>query len=468
MSEAAAGAAESSSPPFPFADTISGEHLLQILQTIPAAVYTTDAAGRVTFFNNAAAELWGRQPELGTTEFCGSWKLYYPDGSSMPHSECPMAEALRTGKAVRGQEAIAERPDGTRVPFQPYPTPLFNSAGNLTGAVNMLVDISDRKRAEHTANRLAAIVESSEDAIISKNLDGIITSWNGSAERMFGYLAEETIGKSIMMLIPPDRHDEEPRILQRMRRGERIEHYETVRRRKDGSLIQVSLSASPVKDAWGNIVGASKIARDITSRKQAEAHQALLTSELQHRTKNLFAVVHAVVSRSFVGKHTVEDAQASVLSRLRSLAQAHVMLIEKEWNGADIGEVVRTEMSPYGERVTIEGPSLILTSQVAQNFALAVHELATNAVKHGALSNLSGRVRISWTVAQPNGHQHFTFRWQEQGGPPVREPVQKGFGSTVLEKVMAEYFETPPTMNFAQSGVVYELTGTLGSISGSA
>lgn len=444
---------------------IADEHLLQILQAIPAAVYATDAEGRITFCNDAAIELWGQRPELGTAEFCGSWKLYYPDGRSMPHGECPMAVALRTGQPVRGEEAIAERPNGTRVPFQPYPTPLFDASGNLTGAVNMLVDITERKLAEQTANRLAAIVESSEDTIISKSLDGIITSWNGSAERMFGYSAEEVIGKSISILIPAERQHEEPGILQRIRRGERIEHYETVRRRKDGSPLQVSLSVSPVKDAWGQIVGVSKIARDITARKQAEAHQALLTGELQHRTKNLFAVVHAVASRSFVGKRTVEEAQAAVLSRLRSLAQTHIMLIEKEWQGADIEEVVRTEMSPYAERVRIEGPSLILTSQVAQNFALAVHELATNAVKYGALSTMSGRVSITWTVA---GHQRFTFRWQEEGGPPVKQPTQKGFGSTVLEKVMAEYFETPPMMEFAEAGVVYQLSGNLASFPANA
>ena len=218
-------------------------------------------------------------------------------------------------------------------------------------------DITDLKRADHAAHLLASIVETSDDAIVSKDLNGIVTSWNRGAERVFGYTAEEMIGKSITALIPDGRHDEEPEILARIRRGERVEHYETVRQRKDGTLIDVSLTVSPVKDASGKIVGASKIARDVTEQKQAQERQELLTREIQHRTKNLFAVVHAVVSRSFVGKYTVKDAEEAVMSRLRSLAQTHVMLIDKEWQGADLGEIVRVEMSPYAGRVQVEGPS---------------------------------------------------------------------------------------------------------------
>ena len=121
---------------------------LELLEALPVAVYMTDAEGRITFFNEAAATLWGCRPELGKDEFCGSWKLYWPDGTPLPHDECPMAIALRQKEAVRGLEAVAERPDGTRIPFIPYPTPLFDSSGALVGAVNMLVDISERKRAE--------------------------------------------------------------------------------------------------------------------------------------------------------------------------------------------------------------------------------------------------------------------------------------------------------------------------------
>jgi PAS domain S-box-containing protein len=153
---------------------------------------------------------------------------------------------------------------------------------------------------ERASRRLAAIVESSDDAIVSKDLSGITMSWNAGAERMFGYLAEEAIGQSIMMIIPPDRQDEEPRILDRVRRGEKIEHYETIRRRKDGTLIDVSLAVSPVKDRNGKIVGASKIARDISERRLAENHRELLVAELSHRVKNALATVMSVARHSSV------------------------------------------------------------------------------------------------------------------------------------------------------------------------
>jgi PAS domain S-box-containing protein len=586
-----------------------------LLSMLPAAIYTTDAAGRITYYNPAAARLWGCRPEIGTSTFCGSWRLYWPDGKPMPHDQCPMAETLRTGRPVRGVEALAERPDGTRVAFIPCPTPLFDSAGRLVGAINMLVDISERKAAEravgsqarlfqtlnsvatvvatepgldrivqtvmdiavevsgarlggflmnapgpggearlhgalptredferlglseglldatlrdaavvrtgaaqaasylaipvcslgrthgalvlahpepgaftaeteeiiagiaaHAAvaidnarllesdRRLAAIVEASGDAIVSKDLNGIVRSWNHGAERLFGYTAEEMIGNPIVLVIPAERRAEEEAILERIRRGEPVDPYETVRVRKDGTLVDVSLSVSPVKDAEGRIIGASKIARDITERKQAQARQELLTREIHHRTRNLFAVVDAVVARSFAGKRTVEEAEAAVRDRLRSLAQTHALLIDKEWQGADLSEVVRSELTPYDGRVTVEGPPILLNAQATQNFALALHELATNAAKYGALSNQSGHVHIAWSTWELNGLVKFRFRWEERGGPPVSRPVRKGFGSTVLEQVMAEYFDEPPRIEFAPSGVRYELSGSLAAL----
>lgn len=435
-----------------------------ILDVLPAAIYITDASGLLTYFNQAAADLWGCRPRLGEAAYCGSWKLYHTDGRPMAHDECPMAVALKTGRPVRGAEAQLERPDGTRVPFIPFPTPLHDAAGILVGAVNMLVDISDRKRAELDAHWLAAIVESSDDAIVSKDLNGIITSWNRGAQRMFGYTADEVVGKSVTVLIPAGRHNEEPDILNRIRRGEPIEHYETVRLRKDGSLVDISLTVSPVKDLTGRIVGASKIARDITERREAQARREMLTREIHHRTKNLFAVVQAVVARSFADKTSVKEAEVAVLSRLQSLAQTHVLLVDKNWQGADLREVVLSEVAPYLGRVTVEGPAVALGSQAAQNFALALHELATNAAKYGALSTPGGTVHITWRVFKPNGHRQLAFNWEERGGPQVTPPVRRGFGSTVLEHVMAQYFETAPMIEFAAGGVRYELLGSLDAL----
>ena len=384
----------------------SQRRLHEIIEAIPATVYTTDAEGRITFFNKAAVEFSGRVPELGADSWCVTWKLYNTDGTPLPHDQCPMAVALKEQKPVFGCEAVAERPDGERRTFTAYPTPLFDEAGRLTGAVNMLVDITERKRAEQTLREseerfraivettpecvklvaadgtlllmneaglamveasaadevtgksvydliapedresfrafnqrvcggekaslefeiiglkgrrrrmetyavplrssggslvqlgitrditerrkveemsllLGAIVDSSDDAIISKDLDGRITSWNRAAERLYGYKATEAIGKSILMVIPPDRHDEEQEILERLRRGERVDHFETMRLSKDGTLLNVSLTISPLRNQRGEVVGSSKIARDITEQKRSEEAIRALNAQLR-------------------------------------------------------------------------------------------------------------------------------------------------------------------------------------------
>src|SRR3954453_18609364 len=250
---------------------------------LPAAVYVPDADGRITYYNRAAADLAGREARLGTDEWCVSWRLYSMDGRPMRHDECPMAVALKENRAVRGAEAILERPDGTRIPFAPYPTPLRDASGKLIGAGNMLVDIRERHAANDARAYLGAIIESSDDAIVSKTLEGIVTSWNRGAETIFGYRAEEMVGRPIALLFPPDRLSEEDLVLDRIRHGKRVDHFETVGRRKDGREINVSLTISPVRDASGRIVGVSKIARDITDQKRAEAALRDLNENLEQR-----------------------------------------------------------------------------------------------------------------------------------------------------------------------------------------
>jgi PAS domain S-box-containing protein len=416
---------------------LGGTHLENLIRALPAAIYTTDAAGRITFFNEAAAELWGCRPELGKSEFCGSWKLYWPDGRPMPHGQCPMALALKEQREVRGMEAVAERPDGTLVHFVPYPTPLYDDSGILIGAVNMLIDISDRKRADADAQRLASIVESSDDAIVSKNLNGIITSWNRGAERLFGYLAEEVIGKPVTILIPLDRIDEEPQIIERIRRGERIDHYDSVRRRKDGSLLDISLTISPLKDADGRIIGASKIARDITERKRAQEQQKLLVNEMKHRIKNSLATIQAIATQT-LNQHAKE--RDAFIARLHALDRAHDLLTSETWERAPLRAIVTRALEPFQEqhheRITIDGPAdLWLDSTKSVVVAMALHELATNAVKYGALSNGSGRVSLAWERhCQPD---RVKLIWQESGGPEVSPPKQKGFGSHLIERAFA-------------------------------
>jgi len=251
----------------------SEERYRTLFDLVPVAVYTCDADGIIQEYNRRAVELWGGEPGQNGQKprFCGSYKIYYPDGRYMPHKECPMARLLR-GEKLKAEdlEIIVERPDGERRHVIPAPRILTNIHGKITGAINSLFDITEHKRAEAAAMRLAAVVQSSHDAVAAKTLNGIITDWNQSAERIFGYKPKEIIGKSVLTLIPKDRQSEEQEILRRIRDGESLDHYETVRRRKDGQLIDVALTISPIKNLKGEIVGVSKIARDITNQKQTE------------------------------------------------------------------------------------------------------------------------------------------------------------------------------------------------------
>ncbi len=260
----------------------NADPVLQMIRALPVAIYTCDKNGYVQLYNSAAVELWGREPQPGIDLWCGSFKIFNKDGSEITLDECPMAITLREGKAVEGEEVIIERPDGRRINALPHPIPLFDDAGNLKGAVNMVVDITKKKAADEKLATLAAIVQSSDDAIIGKTLEGIITSWNDAATRIFGYSSEEMIGQPVTLLIPPDRLNEEPGILERLKRGEKVEHFNTVRITRDKRLIDISLTISPIRDEKGHIIGASKIARDITKQKKTESD--IKDSELLFKT----------------------------------------------------------------------------------------------------------------------------------------------------------------------------------------
>lgn len=333
------------------------QYFRDMVDTLPAAIYTTDAEGRLTHFNPAAVKFSGRTPELGTDQWCVSWKLYYPDGTPMPHDQCPMAIALKEGRIIEGVEAIAERPDGTRVWFTPYPRPLRDAQGRVVGGINMLLDITARKKAEEATGHLAAIVTSSDDAIVSKNLDGIITTWNKSAERIFGYSAEEAIGKHITLLIPPERHQEEVDILARLRRGERVDHFHTVRRRKDGTLLDVSLTISPVRDSAGRVVGASKVARDITAQIRTE--QALRESEERFR-----ALSESLDAEVRLRTAELERRSADVLRQSEQLRSLSVRLLQVQ--DQERRRVARELHDSAGQTLTVLGMSLAQLRQQVQ------------------------------------------------------------------------------------------------------
>lgn len=440
-----------------------------VLRALPEAVYMTDAQGRVTLFNEAAVALWGRTPEIGQAEFCGSWKLFWPDGRPLPHAECPMAIALRERQFNRGHEIVAERPDGSRVTVLAFPTPLFDASGALVGAINMLVDVTHRSIAYEEAQRFTAIVDSSDDAIVAKDLDGIIVSWNRGAERLFGYTSDEIVGKPVSTLIPADRYDEEPHILSRIRAGEAIDHYETIRRRKGGGLIEISLSVFPIRSRQGRIVGAAKIARDITERRRAEEQQHLLIREMNHRIKNLFTLAGSVVALSKRSAVTVEDLASAVSGRLNALALAHTLTVpaiseasEREAHATTLHALVRTITAPYDHaaqsgrsRISLTGSDVELSGAAVTSFALLLHEFATNAAKYGALSSPDGTVDVRCEEAG----DMLVLTWTETGGPRVERSVDgDGFGSILGQATVRRQLDGEISREWKPEGLIIRLS----------
>ena len=312
------------------------------------------------------------------------------------------------------------------------------------------------RESEQRLRWLASIVESSDDAIVSKNLDGIITSWNAGAERIFGYTADEAIGQPITIVIPQNRQDEERTILTRIRRGEHINHFETIRQRKHGSLIVVSLTVSPVKNSEGKIVGASKSARDITEQKRSQEQIAALAREAEHRSKNLLATVQATVNLS--RSDTPEGLKQAIEGRILALANVHSLFVESRWIGAELSTIARQELAPYSEkderRVRIDGPQVLLEPNAAQAAAIALHELATNAAKYGALSVPNGQVGLKW-LHEADGR--LILHWREMGGPAVKTPTHQGFGTRIIDRMIGQ-LKGKARFDWHADGVVCEIT----------
>jgi PAS domain S-box-containing protein len=336
-------------------------------------------------------------------------------------------------------------------------------------------DLIDRGRADDAAQRLAAIVESSDDAIISKELDGTIATWNKGAERLFGYKADEIIGKPVLVLIPEDLQHEEPLILARIRNGERIEHYETVRRRKDGTQFDVSLTVSPVRGPDGKILGASKIARDISHIKRTQTQRELLLQEMEHRIKNLFALASGVVSLSVRSATTPKELAQNVNARLNALAQAHALTLtapalQKIDRSTMLHELLRTIMAPFDcegddgkPRIAIAGADVPVGTETAANFALLLHEFATNAAKYGALSAQSGRLDI--TSAQSG--DKVLLEWRERGGPRITRAIDReGFGSVLARMTVTGQLGGHIERDWQPEGLCIRLTIDRARLSG--
>lgn len=319
--------------------------------------------------------------------------------------------------------------------------------------------MSDAERAREEAARLAAIVSSSDDAIISKTLDGIITSWNASAERIFGYTADEMIGRPITTVIPHELLSEETHIISQLRKGQRVEHFETVRVGKDGRRIDLSITVSPMLDAQGNIIGASKVARDISDRKRAQEVQRLLIDELNHRIKNTLATVQAIAQQTLRRAPDPQSFVQSFNGRIQAMARAHGLLTGNSFQSAEMSEIAREQLAIEGwdrSRIHWSGPIVRLEAQPALHLSLVLHELGTNARKHGALSTEQGRVNIRWAI-EPGDTPTLRLVWEESGGPLVTPPVKRGFGSALIEQSLLAHGSVVDIV-YAPAGLRCELS----------
>jgi two-component system, chemotaxis family, CheB/CheR fusion protein len=430
-----------------------------VLQALPAAIYTTDPQGRLTFYNDAAAELWGWRPELGVQHWCGSWRLFRLDGSPLPHDECPMAVALKERRPVRGEEAVAERPDGTRVRFAPFPTPLFDAAGEFTGAVNLLVDVTGRRATEaalrdsEELNR--RVLESSQDCIKLLDIEGRLLSLNDVGLRVLEVEDFEKLrGARYPELWAGDSRAAAEAAIEQARRGAAARFTGSFETRA-GRTTWWDVAITPVSGGRGDPVRLLAVSRDMTEQKRTEAHQKMLLAELDHRVKNALATVQSMAAHSL----PADGASDAFLGRLSAMARAHTILSAEQWHGVQLAELMEALLAAYKAgrtRVSLDGPPAILDPKLAQSLALAVHELATNAAKYGALSTAEGRVRIAWSVlASPRRLQ---LSWRESDGPRVLPPAGRGFGTSFIERSLTYEFGAEVALQFHPEGLRFDAT----------
>ena len=387
-----------------FSDPVSVRHLARVVESSDDAIVSKDLNGIITSWNRAAERMFGYSAEEAVGQ---SIRMIIPEDRQ---SEEDMVLArIRAGQAVTHFETIRCRKDRTLIPITLTVSPIHDETGRVIGASKIARDRTESARAAVAGNRLAAIVESSDDAIISKDLNGIITSWNDAAERMFGYTAAEAIGRSVRLLIPQDLQSEEDVVLAKIRAGEKIDHYETERQRKDGTRLAISLTISPIRNQNGDVIGASKIARDVTERVRllaAAREHAANTEQLNQ----VGAVVASTLDRETIVQKVTD--------------------IARELTHADYGAFFYNVTDPdTGDAYLL----YTLSGAPREAFANFPHPRAT--ALFGPTFHGEGPVRIADVKQDPRHAQNAPFYGMPPGHLPVRSylavPV-KGLAGDVI------------------------------------
>ncbi len=381
----------------------------------------------------------------------------------------PGFEAL-VFKATRGIEDIYEltyiRKDGSRFPAVVSVTALRDAQDDIIGYLLIGTDNTARKLVEAEQKKLdqrlrdqhfytRSLIESNTDALMTTDPSGIITDVNKQMEELTGCTRDELIGAPFKnYFTDPERAEAG---IARVLSERKIADYELTARARDGKQTVVSYNATTFYDRDRTLQGVFAAARDVTERKADEAKMHFLMRELTHRSKNLLAVIQAMARQTARYSGTTESFLEKFNARLQALATSHDIMFKEEWQSASLTDLVRQQLGPYFDRtepqISVEGPRVFVKPEAAPNLGFALHELATNAAKYGALSVPEGRVSIVWrrlSEAEGNGVE---LEWIESGGPKVEKPVHRGFGSMVIEHNLARGLDTKVTIEFLAEGV---------------
>ena len=448
----------------------------QLLDALPIGVYICDRDGTLIRYNEKAAEIWGWSPAIGDgrQRYCGSFRILQPSGEPLPLDRTPMVEVLRSGKPAVDQDVVIERPDGTRITVLANIRPLFEN-GEVIGAVNCFQDISCRKEAEESIKeserRTRELLEALPAAIYTTDTRGRITFYNQAAADLWGCRPEldtATFCGSWQLFHlngTPMPHDQCPMALA-LKEGEPIRGAEAVAERPDGSRVVFEPYPTPLHDGSGRPIGAVNMLVDISERKATEQQLRLLASEVDHRAKNMLAVIQAVVN--LTQADTIADFRLAVNGRIAALARAHNLLSKSRWGGADLRQIVEEELAPFlnceNVRVTIDGSTLPIAQPLAHCLAMVIHEITTNAVKHGAIRQPSGEIEVKWWGGVGD---RLLFRWTETGCTHVQPPTRQGFGMSIINGAIRQQLAGEVTLEWREDGLCCEIDVPLSQSSGS-
>lgn len=414
-----------------------------ILDALPIGVYACDVKGRIVRVNHRAVQLWGRAPKLLDPEqrFCGSFRLETLDGDVIPPEEAPMAQTVQTGQSLEGVEAVIRNPDGRRWVARIDVAALRDEEGAIVGGISCFLDVTHehemRVALERQQRTFDLAMIASKMGTWRYTMADNICIYDDNAQALYGLTEARFLHDKdgVEAKFHPDDMD-----LMWARVAKALDpagdgRYDVEYRVKqlDGSWRW--LSAWGLVEFEGEGAGRKPVAiagasRDLSEAKHAEELQRLLTNELNHRVKNTLATVQSIVNQTLRNAADAEVARKTINARLLALAGAHDLLTARAWAGADLSDLVARAVAPFpASQIVFDGPSLLVLPAQALALSLALHELATNAAKYGALSRPEGRVEIRWSVRD----DEVDLSWRESGGPPVAPPSRRGFGSRLIE-----------------------------------